>query len=110
MDPCRIFSTASCVEQILVRIDDKLSRVSRGAGVMATDEDVVNDLIGYLVLLKIALKNQKTNNTNSYYTGNNDVIFSPDAVSRNDGHNNIDLTLDSGMPDYFDLARRGLAD
>lgn len=110
LDPCRIFSTASCVEQILVRIDDKLSRVSRGAGVMATDEDVANDLIGYLVLLKIALKNQKTNNPNSYYTENNDVIFFSDPASRNDGNNNIDLTLDSGMPDYFDLARRGLAD
>jgi len=110
LEPCRIFSSASSVEQILVRIDDKLSRVSRGAGLMATDEDVVNDLIGYLVLLKVALKNQKPNNSNSYYTENGDVIFPSDALNQGDGKNNIDLALDYGTPDYFDLARRGLAD
>ena len=27
----------------------------KGAGLLATDEDVVNDLIGYLVLLKISM-------------------------------------------------------
>jgi len=36
--------------QILVRIDDKLSRMSN----QDEDEDVVSDLLGYLVLLKIA--------------------------------------------------------
>ncbi len=38
------------VEQILVRIDDKLSRLSRGSG--TETEDVEQDLI--LVLLRIA--------------------------------------------------------
>ena len=56
LEPCRIFSQASPIDQILVRIDDKLSRIKRGAGLVATDEDVIQDLIGYLVLLKIALK------------------------------------------------------
>jgi hypothetical protein len=42
------------MEQLLVRIDDKLSRIARGAGMEATDEDTLNDLIGYLILLKIA--------------------------------------------------------
>ena len=50
--PIRVFSTASSVEQILVRIDDKLSRISAAAE--GEDEDVILDLIGYLVLLKIA--------------------------------------------------------
>ena len=59
LNPCRIFSKASAIEQILVRIDDKLNRVSQGIGLLADDEDVVNDLIGYLILLKIALKRQK---------------------------------------------------
>jgi hypothetical protein len=59
IDPSRIFSKASAVEQILVRIDDKLSRISKGAGLIAADEDVVDDLIGYLVLLKIAQKREK---------------------------------------------------
>jgi hypothetical protein len=55
LSPSRIFSKANAVEQILVRIDDKLSRIKSGAGLLANDEDVVIDLIGYLVLLKIAL-------------------------------------------------------
>ncbi len=56
LNPARIFSKANAVEQILVRIDDKLNRIQKGAGLLANDEDVVMDLIGYLVLLKIALK------------------------------------------------------
>ena len=52
LEPKRIFSNASPVEQILVRIDDKLSRMSNQDG--TDDEDVVEDLLGYLVLLKIA--------------------------------------------------------
>lgn len=51
LDPLRLFSHASPVEQIRVRIDDKLSRIMRG---QAAGEDVVDDLIGYLLLLKIA--------------------------------------------------------
>ena len=55
LNPARIFSKADATEQILVRIDDKLNRIQKGAGLLANDEDVVNDLIGYLVLLKISL-------------------------------------------------------
>lgn len=63
LNPARIFSKANAVEQILVRIDDKLNRIQKGAGLLANDEDVVMDLIGYLVLLKIALKrDQSTEN------------------------------------------------
>lgn len=56
LNPSRIFSKAGAVEQILVRIDDKLNRIQKGAGLLANDEDVIMDLMGYLVLLKIALK------------------------------------------------------
>jgi hypothetical protein len=60
LNPSRIFSRANAVEQLLVRIDDKLNRIQKGAGLLANDEDVVMDLIGYLILLKIALvRNQK---------------------------------------------------
>lgn len=52
LDPVRVFSQATPEEQILVRIDDKLSRIQRGHEF--ADEDTVNDLIGYLILLKIA--------------------------------------------------------
>jgi hypothetical protein len=67
LNPCRIFSSASTVEQILVRIDDKLNRVKQGTGIFGGGEDVITDLIGYLVLLRIAVDRdiQKNYNTNS---------------------------------------------
>lgn len=52
LEPQRIFSKASAVEQIKVRIDDKLSRMKNQQN--DEDEDVISDLIGYLILLKIA--------------------------------------------------------
>ncbi len=52
LEPVRIFSKASAEEQILVRLDDKLSRIRSSA--TDEDEDVIQDLIGYLILLKIA--------------------------------------------------------
>jgi hypothetical protein len=52
LEPMRVFSKASNVEQILVRIDDKLSRIKTSSNL--EDEDVVLDLIGYLLLLRIA--------------------------------------------------------
>ena len=61
LKPNRIFSKCSATEQLLVRIDDKLNRIMKGAGLLATDEDVVNDLIGYLVLLKISMESDKHN-------------------------------------------------
>lgn len=54
LDPVRIFSKASPVEQLLVRIDDKLSRIrTMGVGGQP-DEDTVQDLAGYLILLRVA--------------------------------------------------------
>lgn len=53
-DPIRIFAKASPSEQIRVRIDDKLSRIVRGREI---GEDTVFDLIGYLVLLRISMRN-----------------------------------------------------
>jgi len=52
LDPIRIFSKSDTVEQIKVRIDDKLSRVSRGTEFYGDND--IDDLIGYLVLLKIS--------------------------------------------------------
>lgn len=51
LNPVRVFSSASPSAQLRVRIDDKLSRLARGSN---AGEDVVRDLIGYLVLLQIA--------------------------------------------------------
>ena len=52
LDPVNIFSKSTAVEQIKVRIDDKLSRLYRGKEY--GDEDTITDLLGYIVLLKIA--------------------------------------------------------
>lgn len=51
LEPLRCFSKASSKEALLVRIDDKLSRIMRGHD---AGEDTVMDLIGYLVLLRLA--------------------------------------------------------
>lgn len=56
LDPVRMFSKATTVEQLLVRIDDKLSRMARGSG--DESEDVELDLLGYLVILRIARRRQ----------------------------------------------------
>lgn len=52
--PLRLFSRADAVEQLRVRIDDKLSRINSAQADDA--EDVELDLLGYLVLLRIARK------------------------------------------------------
>jgi hypothetical protein len=52
LEPLGVFSQLSAKEGLLVRIDDKLKRIKNGS-LDRDDEDVVNDLIGYLILLKI---------------------------------------------------------
>ena len=52
LEPARIFSIADSAEQLKVRIDDKLNRVKNNQG-FAGDNDI-DDLIGYLILLKIS--------------------------------------------------------
>lgn len=54
LSPIRIFSQADNKEQIKIRIDDKINRIKNGAG-FAGDNDI-DDMIGYLILLKIANK------------------------------------------------------
>jgi hypothetical protein len=55
INPIRIFSKADNIEQIKVRIDDKLNRLKNLQ--VDESEDTVTDLIGYLILYKIAQKN-----------------------------------------------------
>ena len=56
LEPRRIFSKANALEQINVRIDDKLSRIANRKD--DEDEDVELDLVGYVVL-KMVYKNLK---------------------------------------------------
>jgi len=58
MRPRRIFSRADHLEQLKVRIDDKLSRIAT-MGPDSEDEDTTGDLIGYLVLLRIARRSAR---------------------------------------------------
>jgi len=57
LEPLGVFSKLSAKEGLLIRIDDKLKRIKNGS-LDRDDEDVVNDLIGYLVLLKIHANNE----------------------------------------------------
>ena len=52
LTPVRMMSKASSSEQIKVRIDDKLSRIANQQ--TDEDEDVAQDLLGYLILLSIS--------------------------------------------------------
>ena len=58
LEPLGVFSQLSVKEGLLVRIDDKLKRIKNGS-LEKDDEDVINDLIGYLVLLKIETNRAK---------------------------------------------------
>ena len=60
LDQKRVFSRADPVEQLKVRIDDKLSRIATMGCDAVLDEDTVQDLIGYLVLLRIAQRKSFT--------------------------------------------------
>ena len=92
LQPNRIFSKCSATEQLLVRIDDKLNRIMKGAGLLANDEDVVNDLIGYLVLLKISMTSDQ----------NNEIIETARSIYGNGiSAGNIELQA----PDILDHAR-----
>jgi len=56
LDPIGIFSGISAEEQLAVRIDDKLNRIAKGSKYEYVEEDTVLDLIGYLILYRIAQK------------------------------------------------------
>jgi len=55
-EPVRIFSKVDAIQQINVRIDDKLSRIAKGKEFYGEDTEL--DLIGYLIL-KRAISTQK---------------------------------------------------
>ena len=60
LNPVRIFSKASVLEQLKVRMDDKLSRLRNAQN--DEDEDPTTDLIGYLILYKVALRQHRRAN------------------------------------------------
>ncbi len=61
LNPVRVFSKADSVEQIRVRLDDKLSRLKRGNEF--DGDDTIKDLIGYLILFRIASESEEKGKT-----------------------------------------------
>ncbi len=56
-EPANVFAKGLTPEQqIYVRIDDKISRITKGAEY--ADEDTFLDLVGYLILLRV-LRSEK---------------------------------------------------
>ena len=52
LNPPNIFSKLDSTEAICARLDDKLSRI-KNRGINDKTEDTIDDIIGYLLLLKI---------------------------------------------------------
>ena len=55
LNPPNIFSKLDSGEAICARLDDKLSRI-KNKGINDKTEDTVDDLIGYLLLLKMSME------------------------------------------------------
>jgi len=57
LNPVAIFGSGDAIISLTARIDDKLMRI-KNKGINSDTEDTVSDLIGYLILLKVALSQQ----------------------------------------------------
>lgn len=64
LKPSNIFARGSAVDNIACRIDDKLMRI-KNKGLNDATEDTLQDLIGYLILLKIAIEDERAKPTNN---------------------------------------------
>ena len=53
LEPINVFSKQNDIDSLNSRIDDKLSRIKNNSGYPGDND--IDDLIGYLILLKIAL-------------------------------------------------------
>jgi len=58
LNPTNIFSKLSATEAICARLDDKIARI-KNKGINDKTEDTVDDLIGYLLLLKMSMNEEK---------------------------------------------------
>jgi hypothetical protein len=72
LSPLGVFSALTPVKAICARIDDKLNRI-KNKGITDQTEDTITDLIGYLILLKIALEDD-ANNSNPNLTETNNYF------------------------------------
>ena len=58
LEPANIFSQANAIDSLCARIDDKLMRI-KNKGIYDATEDTILDLIGYLLLLSMAIDKEK---------------------------------------------------
>ena len=58
INPSNIFSNGDALDSLGARIDDKLMRI-KNTGITDKTEDTLIDLIGYLVLYKVAMIKEK---------------------------------------------------
>ena len=80
-NPSNVFSKGSPIESLCARIDDKLMRI-QNKGINDKTEDTVSDLIGYLILLKVAIHKEK----NDEYENDKQVIDNGGHVNINGKH------------------------
>ena len=64
LNPSSVFSKGDVFESLGSRIDDKLMRI-QNVGVNDETEDTISDLIGYLILYKVAMIMEKDEIYNS---------------------------------------------
>lgn len=57
LNPAGVFASGNAIDNLCSRIDDKLMRI-KTQGFKGYGEDNVKDLIGYLILLKIAIADE----------------------------------------------------
>lgn len=57
LEPANVFADGNAVDNLCARIDDKLMRI-KTQGFRGYGEDNIKDLIGYLILLKIAVREE----------------------------------------------------
>ena len=55
LNPLNVFSKLDATESLCCRLDDKIARI-RNKGINDKTEDTIDDLIGYLLLLKMAIE------------------------------------------------------
>ena len=65
LEPANIFSQADAIDSLSARIDDKLMRI-KNKGIYDATEDTVHDLIGYLLLLSMAIENKDAKEYNLF--------------------------------------------
>jgi len=58
LNPSNVFSKLDSTEAICARLDDKLARI-KNKGINDKTEDTVDDIIGYLLLLKMSMEKWK---------------------------------------------------